>query len=95
MFEFKPRKDDSKNIKICPLCKKPTLSKVFNGFAGQRHQCNNCDYEGVFFLEVNPEENGENFADMAKLKQMFPNDVDPETEVDLSDPDNIKTKKEN
>ena len=93
MFEFKPRKDDSKNIKICPLCKKPTLSKVFNGFAGERQECSNCDYEGVFFLEVNPEEAGDNFVDMEKLKKIFPEDVDPETEIDLSDPKNIQGKK--
>ena len=54
-----------------------------------RFKCNECDYEGAFYLEVNPCETGKNFVDMEKLKKIFPDDIDKETEIDLNDPKNL------
>ncbi len=55
-----------------------------------RHKCTNCDYEGTFYLEVNPCEDGDNFVNMEKLKDIFQEDIDPSTEIDIKNPENLR-----
>ncbi|MBN1216691.1 MAG: zinc ribbon domain-containing protein [Candidatus Lokiarchaeota archaeon] len=65
------------NIRICPKCKKPSLTNAHNllSFWGGNTllKCKECDYQGYFYLEIDPneykdqnEENIENYDDLTK-----------------------------
>ncbi|UYP46690.1 hypothetical protein NEF87_002975 [Candidatus Lokiarchaeum ossiferum] len=80
------RKKNTKSVKICPQCKQASIYRVTTGswVATEHFRCRECDYEGAFYLEVDPEEDAANFADLEKLKQEFPDDLDPDTDLDIS-----------
>jgi len=86
-FWKKLRKKKTSSIKICPKCEKPSLYKARNmGWAvTEMYRCRECDYEGAFYLEIESNENGENFADLDKLKKLYPNDVDSETDIEIDE----------
>ena len=86
-FWKKLKKKKTLSIKICPKCEKPSLYKVQNlGWAiSEMYRCRECDYEGAFYLEIEPNENGENFADLDKLKKLYPDDVDNSTEIKINE----------
>ena len=86
-FWKKLKRKKTSSIKICPKCEKPSLYRAQNlGWAiTEIYRCRECDYEGAFYLEIEPNENGENFANLEKLKEIFPDDVDPETEIKLNE----------
>jgi hypothetical protein len=71
-------------IRLCPRCLKPTLkptTTLFSQFSSRiEYYCEDCKYSGGFFVEYDPEETGEDFIDLEKLKKMFPEDVEPEDE---------------
>ena len=72
-------------VKYCPQCRNPTLTRTISGswVNTENYRCTNinCDYEGAFYLEVDPEEDGKNLLDLEELKREFPEDLDPETEI--------------
>ena len=75
------RKEKGPIIKICPQCQTPNLYRTtFGSFTNTEfYKCRNCDYEGAFYIEVNPNETEANFLDLEKLKEEFPEFVeDPE-----------------
>ena len=86
-FWKKLRKKKSSSIKICPKCEKPSLYRVGNmGWAiTEIYRCRECEYEGAFYLEIDLNENGENFADLDKLKKLYPDDVDSETDIEIDE----------
>ena len=86
-FWKKLKKKKSLSIKICPKCEKPSLYRVKNlGWAiTEIYRCRECDYEGAFYLEINSDETGEKFADLEKLKKLYPNDVDNNTEIEIDE----------
>lgn len=49
------------------------------------YRCRDCDYEGAFYLEIESNENGGNFADLDKLKKLYPDDVDNETDIKMDE----------
>ncbi len=86
-FWKKLRKKKTSSIKICPKCEKPSLYRARNmGWAvTEIYRCRECDYEGAFYLEIESNENGENFADLDKLKKLYPDDVDSETDIEIDE----------
>ena len=99
-FWKKLRKKKTLTIKICPKCEKPSLYRARNlGWTiTELYRCRECNYEGAFYLEIEPNETGENFANLEKLKKTFPDDVDPETEINLDEEslkNVLKSKKSN
>jgi len=84
-FWNKSKKEKSISIKICPKCEKPSLYKVKNlGWAiTEIYHCKECDYEGAFYLEIDSNETGKKFVDLEKLKKLFPDDVEDETDLDI------------
>jgi hypothetical protein len=46
----------------------------------------------MLFLELDPNEKGEAMVDIAKLKEEFPDDVDPDTEITDYTPDFVQPK---
>jgi len=83
------KKKKTLSIKICPKCEKPSLYRAQNlGWTiSEMYRCSECDYEGAFYLEIEPNENGENFADLEKLKKLYPypNDIDNSTEIEIDE----------
>jgi predicted RNA-binding Zn-ribbon protein involved in translation (DUF1610 family) len=81
----KPKKKHNV-IKICPNCKKNTIYRANAGNWAQTeyYKCQNCEYEGAFYLEVDLDETGENFMDLEKLSRMYPEAQDKETTLDKS-----------
>jgi predicted RNA-binding Zn-ribbon protein involved in translation (DUF1610 family) len=80
------KKKREMTIKLCPTCKKPTLKRTVRTsgwMSPESYICEECGYSGAFYIEVDLEESGDNFVDMEKLKKIFPDDVDPETDIDL------------
>ncbi len=51
----------------------------------EMYQCRECDYQGAFYLEIEPDETGENFANLDKLKKMYPDDIDKSTVIDIDE----------
>ena len=88
---IKRKKKNSNVVKLCPNCKKSTIYRVSYGdwTVTERFKCHECDYEGVFYLEIDPEEKGEKFIDMEELKKEFPEDLDPQTEIKV-EKENLK-----
>jgi predicted RNA-binding Zn-ribbon protein involved in translation (DUF1610 family) len=74
------RSKTANTIKICPKCQKPQLYRTTLGsFTNTEfYNCRNCDYEGAFYLEYNPDEDGSNFADLEEFKEKYPEFVDSE-----------------
>ena len=74
-------------VKYCPQCRNPTLTRTISGswVNTEHYRCTNinCDYEGAFYLEIDPEEDGKNLLNLEELKQEFPEDLDPDTEISL------------
>jgi hypothetical protein len=73
----------SPSVKFCPKCLKSTLKSAMNvsGFISQpTFLCTNCGYMGALYIEVDPNENGENLIDLEKIKREFPNDVESDDE---------------
>jgi len=86
-FWKKLKKKNTSSIKICPKCEKPSLYRAKNlGWTiSEMYQCSECDYKGAFYLEIEPNENGENFADLEKLKKLYPDDIDISTEIEIDE----------
>lgn len=86
-FWKKLKKKKTSSIKICPKCEKASLDRAQNlGWAiTETYRCRECDYEGAFYLEIEPNEDGENFADLDKLKKLYPNDIDNNTEIEIDE----------
>ena len=80
------RKKSPITLKFCPKCKQNTLYKDSSGnwTNAEWYSCSNCDYEGAFYLEVDQNEKGENFANLDKFKEKYPEECDPTTEIDPS-----------
>ena len=74
-----------RSVKFCPQCRNPTLIRTISGswVNTEHYRCTNinCEYEGAFYLEVDPEEDGKNLLDLEELKREFPEDLDPDTEI--------------
>ena len=70
-------------IKLCPQCQKPTLShtKTAGWLSHETYYCTECGYMGAFYIEIDLDEAGDKMIDLNKLKKMFPEDVEPETEI--------------
>ena len=81
------KKKKTSSIKICPKCEKPSLYRAQNlGWAiTEIYRCKECDYEGAFYLEIELNEKGENFADLHKLKKLYPDDIDNSTEIEIDE----------
>jgi hypothetical protein len=48
-----------KTVKLCPKCKQPTLKPAMNvsgWLAPNLLECTNCNYVGVFYVEVDADE---------------------------------------
>ena len=73
-------------MKICPQCKQASIFRISTGnwTTTEYYKCKECDYEGAFYLEIDPSEDATNFADLETLKQEFPNDLDPTTDLELN-----------
>ena len=85
LFKRKKKIPRQKPVKFCPQCREATLTRTISGswFNTENYRCTNinCDYEGAFYLEIDPEEDGKNLLDLEDLKADFPEDLDPETEI--------------
>ena len=86
IFKNIKRRNKSNSVRICPLCKQSTLYHISGGnwTTTEYFKCSECDYEGAFYLEVDPNENASSFADLEKLKKEFPEDLDPSTDIEFS-----------
>jgi predicted RNA-binding Zn-ribbon protein involved in translation (DUF1610 family) len=54
--------DDYKAVKICPQCGSLKINWVAGGIAGPVYKCDDCNYVGVFVLEVK-------FKDLEKFQK--------------------------
>ncbi len=86
-FKSIKKKGSNNSIKICPKCKKESIFRTNSGnwTNTEYYVCNECDYKGAFYIEVDPEENGNNFIDLEKIKEIYPEDIDPETEIEINE----------
>ena len=74
-------------LKICPKCLKESLKQTKHSWAFTEYfvcQNEDCNYEGAFHLEVDLEEEGENFADMEYLREEFSDDIETDTEIEYN-----------
>ena len=80
------RKTKSTAVKICPKCYTPSLQKSSSGWMStESYRCTECDYTGSFYLELDPNETGDKMADLDLLQSDFPEEREPETEVDMNE----------
>jgi hypothetical protein len=87
-FWKKKKKSNTPSVKLCPKCLKPTLKQAYNvsGFISQaQYYCTECHYTGNLYLEIDPEEKGENFINLEELKKKFPADIESEEDSEKSD----------
>jgi hypothetical protein len=89
-FWKRKKKSQTPPIIVCPKCLKPTLKDATNvsGFiSNKQYYCTSCHYTGVLYLEVDPNETGENLVNLEKLKKDYPEDVEsvdtPEKEASM------------
>ncbi len=54
-----PKRRDSRKIRICPFCRKPTLrpaDSISGWMTAEAFACSNCGYRGYVYIEVDPDE---------------------------------------
>jgi hypothetical protein len=82
---FQKKRKGPPLAKICPKCLKPELQHQLVGWMGtEMYKCKSCGYEGAFHLELDPNETGEKFIDMEKLSELYPDDIDTDTQIELN-----------
>jgi hypothetical protein len=82
-FWKRKRKSSIPPVILCPKCLKPTLKQGMNvsgWMAPVYYYCPECKYQGPLYVEMDPEETGENFIDLEKWKQDFPEGAEKEGE---------------
>jgi len=92
-FWKKKRKSNVPPLILCPKCLKPTLtqgSNVSGWMATVNYYCPECHYQGPLYVEVDPEETGENFIDLEKWKKDYPEGTEIE-EPNEKKPEEKKT----
>ncbi len=51
-----PEKKSKKRVKICPICKSPSLTPYMGFITGVKYRCRKCGYVGSFFIEIEVED---------------------------------------
>ncbi len=86
-FKLKPKSEPG--LKLCPKCLQPRLKQTLNvsGWASTpMYTCENCNYTGGFFVEVNPEEVPEEILlDLMKRRRESPDLKGLREDIDMGE----------